>query len=443
MPEAGKRDKVLFIAYEFPPMGGITSVWATKHVKYLRAHGWEPVVVTVRDAPTSIPDRSLERDIPRDVAVYRTFSLEPTRLIRLARRLKSALSRSKADGQGGRIIYSYTGLPLPLLAKLKALFVPDEKVGWFPFALAAALKAVRKHDPLAIFTTTPPYTTNLVGMACSALTGLPWACEFQDIWIDNPQEMPQGDINRRLLMFLERMMLRRAGAVICAMPWQMRWFEESLGPAAAGKCRLITYGFDPDDFEGEVALEERFTITFTGKLYRDRYPAALLRALEDLIEKGRVGEDEIRLRYIGPLDVDSHRAFAQEKLGSLIEVSGYVDHDECLKLMRSSHLLLLQLAEGDMSRKIYTGKMFEYFGARRPILALVGEGVTKELIEELGAGVAVDPGDVEGIGEAILDFIRRFRAGDELWVDSSRLEEFNRARQAGELAAVLDGLTRR
>jgi len=222
----------------------------------------------------------------------------------------------------------------------------------------------------------------------------------------------------------------------------LEWFKRTMGEGIEAKCHLITYGYDPQDYDGPWEQGERFTMTFAGKVYAGTYPAALHAAVRRLVETGIVGEDDIRLRYVGTFDVESHSRLRNEGLGAVVELLGYVEHAQCLRMMRSSHLLLLHLAEGEMSRRFYTAKMFEYFGARRPILALVGEGATKELIEELGVGIVVDPRDVEGIGRAIMEYVSRFRAGDELWVENPRLDEFSRERQAGELAKILDHVAR-
>ena len=50
---------------------------------------------------------------------------------------------------------------------------------------------------------------------------------------------------------------------------------------------------------------------------------------------------------------------------------------------------------------IIPGKAFEYLAARRPILAAVPDGDTRELVRDFADGVATDPCDDEGIAAAI------------------------------------------
>ncbi|MDY6796179.1 MAG: glycosyltransferase [Actinomycetota bacterium] len=436
------KKRVLIITYEFPPMGGIGSIWIAKYVKYLPEFGWEPVIVTVKDVPTNFPDGSIDDDLPPNLRVYRSFSLEPTRLVRLLRRAKSPSASRSRDRGGDKVVYSYTGLPLGVLAKIRLLFIPDEKIGWFFFALLSSLRAIRENRPSVVSSTGPPYTANFIGMACAAITGLPWVCEFKDPWIDNPQEASVNPVNRRVFIALEKAMLRRANAVICAMPGQVEGFERRYGEGFVKRCHIITNGFDAEDFVGETGLEEKFTITFVGKVYGGRYPQALLKAVKILLEEGKIDAEDIRIRYVGTLDVESRALFAAEDIAGVIELTGFVDHSTCIKLMRSSHLLLLQLADGEMSRIIYTGKMFEYFGARRPILALVGEGATAKLIGEMGAGTVVNPDSIEGICQAVMHYYSMYKAGEDFYIDNPELARFDRRKQAENLAAVFNEISR-
>lgn len=438
--EEGPR-KVLVIAYEFPPMGGIASVWKAKYVKFLPRFCWEPLVVSVRDAPTNIPDRGLLDDLPPGLEVTRTFSLEPTRVVRLLKRGHGAAAGERQRNDEGKdVIFSYTGLPFDVVAAIKAFFIPDEKVGWLPFALPAALRLIRERSPRVIFSSSPPYTAHLVAMACKRVTGLPWVCEFLDPWVDYTHFKPLTPINAWANLWLEGAIVRGADAVVGAMPGIIEGFRSRYHDVREDRYHVITYGFDPADYAEEVEFRDRFTVTWIGSVFAERRPRGLVAAVRKLLEEERISPADFRLSFVGTMDLDSLRMVSEAGIDEVVEMVGFVTYRESIRRMRSSHLLTFQLAEGRDARFVYTGKMFEYFGARRPILALVGEGATRELIEELGAGVAVDPRDVEGIAAALMEFITRFRAGDELWVDNPRLDEFNREKQAGMLAAVLDAV---
>jgi glycosyltransferase involved in cell wall biosynthesis len=50
---------------------------------------------------------------------------------------------------------------------------------------------------------------------------------------------------------------------------------------------------------------------------------------------------------------------------------------------------------------ISTGKSFEYFGTRKPIIACVPEGALKSAMEEYGAAFITPPDDIDAIKNAI------------------------------------------
>ena len=74
--------KVLIISYYFPPSGGAGVQRMLKFVKYLREFGWEPVVLTARNADYPAYDESLQSEIPPGIKVYRSRIVEPYRLYR-------------------------------------------------------------------------------------------------------------------------------------------------------------------------------------------------------------------------------------------------------------------------------------------------------------------------------------------------------------------------
>ena len=55
------------------------------------------------------------------------------------------------------------------------------------------------------------------------------------------------------------------------------------------------------------------------------------------------------------------------------------------------------------------GKLYEYLGARKPILACVPEGFIQQTIEEAGGTMIVRPDDVDGIAKHIVGMYELFK----------------------------------
>src|SRR5919204_2670983 len=68
---------VLEIAHGFPPAGGSGSHRALAFARYLPEYGWRPVVLTTGAAWAANRDDSLVAEVPRDLRIIRTRSLEP------------------------------------------------------------------------------------------------------------------------------------------------------------------------------------------------------------------------------------------------------------------------------------------------------------------------------------------------------------------------------
>src|SRR5205814_7967214 len=54
------------------------------------------------------------------------------------------------------------------------LQIPDMMVGWLPFGLYAAYRAVHRHHCQAIYSTAPPWADPLIALPPKSLTGRPW-----------------------------------------------------------------------------------------------------------------------------------------------------------------------------------------------------------------------------------------------------------------------------
>lgn len=437
--------RVLIITYEFPPRGGVCSVRTSKTVKYLPRFGWEPVVLTVLDTPSNLTDTALVEELAEDLQVHRSYSIEPTRLLRAMKRFLARSSDTETEGASNSdILYSYTGLPLGTIEKIKAFAIPDEKIGWYPFALASSLATIRKTGAEVIFSTAPPFTTHLIAAACKRLSGLPWACEFRDPLVDYTRAEPPIAIRKRIDCCLESYMLHRADAVICTTQETADGFKQRYADIGEERYHVITGGFDRDDFAWSPPLEEKFTMTWIGTMFGSRLPQALFTTVRDMLHDGSLSPVDFKLSIVGTMDVESFRFVQDLGLEDIVELTGFVEHRESIRRMQASHLLLVKLGKGKESEIIYPAKIFEYFASRRPILALVHEGATADLIRRMGAGTVIKPDDKTAIRDAILDNYSRFKRGCMSTMgDIDMIAEFDKEMLSGKLAHIFDLITGR
>src|ERR1700751_3799343 len=85
---------MLLITYSFPPAGGVGVLRALSLAKYLPGNGIRVDVLTARNAPAVGKDLTLLRQVPQEVTVHRTWTLDLPFWLRKS--VKKALTGGKA-----------------------------------------------------------------------------------------------------------------------------------------------------------------------------------------------------------------------------------------------------------------------------------------------------------------------------------------------------------
>jgi glycosyltransferase involved in cell wall biosynthesis len=116
-----------------------------------------------------------------------------------------------------------------------------------------------------------------------------------------------------------------------------------------------------------------------------------------------------------------------------ITTTGYLDHAHCIQHLIASDVLFLMLNNDSQS----PGKLYEYLGARKPILACVPEGFVRQTLKEAEASVIVNPTDVDGIAAAILQFYALSKQKKLMKPKEDVVEKYNRVELTNELSKLL------
>ena len=97
------------------------------------------------------------------------------------------------------------------------LMMPDQEIGWFPFAWRAAHQAVRRSEVDIILASASPFTSLLVADAVARSSRLPWVADLRDLWMDNAHRK-QYVLRDPLESRLERRTLANASALVTVGP---------------------------------------------------------------------------------------------------------------------------------------------------------------------------------------------------------------------------------
>jgi glycosyltransferase involved in cell wall biosynthesis len=156
----------------------------------------------------------------------------------------------------------------------------------------------------------------------------------------------------------------------------------------------IRNGFD-FEFEEKLLHNEIFTVVSAGTFYGKRKPYVFFTALERFLLQNPT--KKVRLKLIGA----GNSVIVPSSLFHVVETLPKVSHEGAIAQMRQADCLLLILPKV-VQKGVYSGKLFEYLGCKRPILATVDKtDVAADLIQKCNAGFVADFDDVQEIEHCI------------------------------------------
>jgi glycosyltransferase involved in cell wall biosynthesis len=424
--------RVLMVASHILSGTVVGSIRPLKFVKYLPEFDWQPIVLTRGTEGQA----SLNR-IEAPVFQVATPSFES--LSALGRRLlpAQALQQYAEDGdvhQAGTL----SGRSQRLSSWL---FVPDNAMPWMPFVVRMGLKVAQKHRPAAIFSTSPDWSCLLVASRLSQRLSLPWIADFRDPWVSNPFVSLPTRFHRWLHICLERRAVSAADLVVTVSQALLDDFVARYPSEPLSKFRVITNGFDSDDFsghppaksptEGQVRVVHNGTFFYAGK---DPFP--FLRAVKRLdahpdFVGAQIDFVGVRPALLGP-------AITEMGLEHLVNLVDFVPHRESLRYLMNGDILLLVPGPG---RGVLTNKVFEYLATGKPILALVSrESAVADLLTEANVGMVVDPDSPTEIADGLLQMVQRVQEGRSPQPNWEFIQQFSRRELTRQLASSLDAL---
>jgi glycosyltransferase involved in cell wall biosynthesis len=326
-----------------------------------------------------------------------------------------------------------------LVELVKALVAfPDTNRGWIPIAASAAEQRLVEERFDAVLSSSPPPSVHLAAHRVAARARLPWVADLRDLWSqDHNSTAPAW--RRRLDRRLERRTFRGASALVTVSEPLARELR-ALHPALP--VRAILNGFDPEEVGLATGLTPDFTLTHTGTFYQGRRdPSLLFETLARMLADGRIPRDRIRIRLFARHEPWIAALVRRHGLEDVVELLAWTARREALRAQQESQVLLLLHWGGAREEGVFTGKVFEYLAARRPVLMIGGgAGVLSELLDATGAGAHVT--EAVQLERQLDAWWREFAAtGTVAWRGRDELiDRYSHRRMAREFAELLDEL---
>jgi glycosyltransferase involved in cell wall biosynthesis len=410
--------KVLMIAYNYPPIGGVGIIRTLKFSKYLSEYGWKPYVLTVKNRDLFYTTCGNDQ-VPDGVDVFRS------------RNYLNNLSII----EGG----------LRRLGVTSKIIVPDAFRGWIHDSVRMGKKIIEEEGIDLIYVSCPPHSSAMIGAKLKEMTEVPFVLDLRDAWTLNPHSTKyQFKYLQKIDEKNEKYIIESADYILTATEGIMNDYIRKY-PSIHLKTGFCPNGFDLDDIPYSTAPLTKFTITYTGFFYIDRSPEPLFKALRVILDKKLIHESDIQFLWAGRDSQFVHDLVIKYDLESVMCYLGLVTKKQADELLYKSQLLYFMMGSTDtISQKtVMTGKIFPYLASGKPILAVVPDGAAKELIEEYSdKSITIGASDVDRAVEFILVSYRQWKEGNDVAVISEKTEAFrqkyNYELLAGKVAEVFD-----
>ncbi len=220
---------------------------------------------------------------------------------------------------------------------------------------------------------------------------------------------------RGRLETLERNTLHRAGRILFTARSNLQAYVQS-GLAPRERVAHIPYFYDADVFDALPAppVHSDFEIVYLGTFDSRgaRNPVTFLHGLAGFLQRHPEARARTRFRMHGRWMARYDGLIESLRLDDVFQRGRLLDYPSYLEEVRRSPILLLVVSPAH--ELFMPSKVVDYFGARRPILALVPpRSEMHQVLVQAGWGDSCcDPGDVEGVTRILERFWTRFRAGE-------------------------------
>lgn len=386
---------VLLISYYFPPMPGAGALRPGRLAKLLPAFGWTPTTLTG-------PWHS-------------------------------------AGAEFGDVV-PVTPLGDPLAARVRGLWrIVTSSARWSPAALRLALTLTARRRFDAVVSVFSPAYSHVLAAIVARRRGIPWLADYSEAWGGN-KFRPESAVTSRLNRLIEKRCLQGAAAITCATPGIQSLLSKLHGRL---DIEVIENAVDVAEWDSIPSLPpQTFTILYVGQLYGGMLNLELLfAAVAKLRRAGHPAGAAARFEFY----CDEHRIISKSgrrwQLEDVVTLHPVTIRERVLHAERRAAALLMLFPMRPIS--VVPSKLYEYYGARRPILA-IGPAQTRSHLGDLieGNRLGYFATTEDECGASICALYQRFTNGRYETDPNSSWSPPTALTTTSRFAAVLDRIAR-
>ena len=328
--------------------------------KYLKKLKCNPIVLTVdpKFASYNLKDTSLISQI-KDIETYKTFSLEVLRLYSIIKSGDSSKSIPQSYIPNKSIFDKFSSF-----IRLN-FFIPDSRIGWNYFAFKKAKEIIKNNKIDYVITTGPPHSSHLIGQKIYDKYKLKWIVDLRDPWSElfYLKSKFRFNFSKKMNDRLEHKVLENADAIITTVGDRYHKILNSK-ISNPNKIHKIYNGYDKLNYDKiKETKPNKFNIVFTGVLSKN-HNYEIFHEILKILSPIKQNLNMV-FTLAGRIDDNITKLYSNE-----IELinKGYVDHDDAISIIKSSHLLINFNYKKTEKTDMISGKLIEYLASGTPII---------------------------------------------------------------------------
>lgn len=402
--------------------------------KYIMEFGWEPIIIS------SDPGLSKWGSPLPNIKVYRIKNR--VRLEEISTKIKSGfVSKNSSKNESTLNKASTTTLSYKYARTLKHILsefivFPDMYSDWRKKALKLGREVLKKEKIDIIMSTSGPFSSHCAASILAKEFDIPWVADYRDLYSQNPIK-PNIKWRKLIDKKFERFILGEKSTVVTVSEPLSLKLENIL----KRKVHTITNGFDPEDFKLTCPTDTVFSITYTGILYEGkRDPTPLFKAIRLLLDKNKIKREKIQIHFYGSDERYLRSTLEGKEIDDIVYLHESIPFEESTKRQQMSSILLFLNWNDPQEKGQVSGKIFEYLGAHRPILAFPRneDSAVDKIIEKTQAGVICST--IEEIAKKINEWYDEFYDFGNISYKGieEEIQKYSRKNQAKDFADLFN-----
>jgi len=398
------ENKILIITTSFSPENSVGSIRLTKIVKYLIRQGFDITTISPKLHTFSKIDNSLEckeLNIVNRIQIGQSsfFSKSFLKQRNNFLKKKSATEIIKNDNKKGYInqikteIFKYIHFSYTILRNLD-----------WKYQVVKYIKLnFSKNQFHVVFSSYPSL-------------GAPWSAKYiknhqiASLWICDFRDPINYENNSNFILFkLNTIIQNNIMNNSSYITYISKGISKKFNSKFLNKSIYLSNGFDMDDinkvnFDNKNVLSKRtLIISYVGSLYGgQRSVKPLFKAIKELIKLNN--NLKIKFIYAGKEFNILHAQASFYGVEYLLENRGFITRAEAISIQAYSDVIVVSTWNTEKDQGILTGKLYECFLTKKPIIALINgskpNSELSEIVSIVGGGVYLE--------EASLDYKKEY-----------------------------------